>query len=192
MNTERANNGTELYTSKLFELTDTYIGERFGSDEEKVNSHFRDLIFYLSDRLQKIPNEEIEELDAMFEAYVRLCAKYGKLPTVELFAMLAKINPATLTDWKNGEYRSSTAHGKTVKKWLETCRSFVVDELSNSRMPNPNLIFTAKAAYYMRETAPIPAEPQSRLAAQTPEEIAQRYGISYKSDCKIDFPEVPD
>lgn len=33
----------------------------------------------------------------------------------------------------------------------------MIDELSNAKFANPNLIFTAKAAYGMRETSPIPA-----------------------------------
>lgn len=33
----------------------------------------------------------------------------------------------------------------------------MVDELSNNKVANVNLIFTAKAAYGMRETSPIPA-----------------------------------
>lgn len=192
MNTEMAANGTEVYTNRLFELADEYTEERLHGDRGEVNSNFRDLMFYLADRMQKIPNGEIEELDAVFSAYVRLCARYGRLPTVELFAMLVKINPTTLTDWKNGEYRSTT-HSKTVKKWLDICRGFVVDELSNSRTPNPNLIFTAKAAYGLRETSPVPApETHQAITSQTPEEIAAKYGKILTDGEPLQLPELPE
>lgn len=193
MNTEAAVNGSEIYTNKLYQLTDEYIRERLNEDEKKVNSNFRDLIFYLADRISKPDNSDIESLDAMFSAFTRLCARYGRLPTLEAFSWLVGIDRNTFTDWREGRYRLSTAHGSTVKKWLDICKGFVVDELSNSKFANPNLIFTAKAAYYMRETAPIPAtEVPGRIASQTPDEIARKYGIEYKSDCKIEFPEVPE
>ncbi len=192
MNTETAVNGIEVYTGRLFELADEYTEEWLHGDKGEVSSNFRDLIFYLADRMQKIPNGDIEALDAVFSAYVRLCARYGRLPTVELFAMLVKINPTTLTDWKNGEYRSTT-HSKTVKKWLDICRGFVVDELSNSRTPNPNLIFTAKAAYGLRETSPVPApEIHQGITAQTPEEIAAKYGKILTNGEPLQLPDVPE
>ena len=37
MNTETAVNGVEVYTNKLYQLTDEYIRERLNGDEEKVN-----------------------------------------------------------------------------------------------------------------------------------------------------------
>ena len=82
MNTETAVNGIEVYTGRLFELADEYTEEWLHGDKGEVSSNFRDLIFYLADRMQKIPNGDIEALDAVFSAYVRLCARYGRLPTV--------------------------------------------------------------------------------------------------------------
>ncbi|MFG6319539.1 MAG: hypothetical protein K1W33_06795 [Clostridia bacterium] len=157
MNTETANDGIEVYTHRLFALADEYIKERLGGKEEDVQKNFRDLIFFMADRIEKPDNSEIELLDDLFEAYTRVCARYGKLPTLECFSWLVKIDRNTFTDWQKKEYRSSTAHSSTVKKWLNICRGFTVDELSNSKFANPNLIFIAKAAYGMRETAPLPA-----------------------------------
>lgn len=171
MNAEITNDGIEMYTHKIFSLTDEYIQTQLDGDEGKVSDYFRDMIFYVSDRLERPDNDDIDALDNIFSAYVRLCTRYRKLPTLECYSWLVKINRATFTDWSNGEYRSSLSHGNTVKKWLNICKGFAVDELSNSKYANPNLIFTAKAAYGMRETAPIPAMETERKRVLTVDEL---------------------
>lgn len=171
MNTEIVNDGVEIYTHKLFSLVDKYIQERLGGKEEDVAKHFREMIFFMADRIEKPDNSEIELLDGLFGAYIKVCARFGRLPTLECFSWLVKIDRNTFTDWQKKEYRSSTAHSSTVKKWLNICRGFTVDELSNSKFANPNLIFIAKSAYGMRETSPIPAietEHKPYLSADEP------------------------
>lgn len=158
MNTEIANNKMEIYTHKLFELTDQFVNEVMEGNEEKLTKHFRELLFYLSDRIERIDNGDIDELNNLFDSYVRLCCRYDKLPTLEGFSFLTRIHRSTFDDWKNMRYRSSsTDYADTIKRWYDICKSFVVDELSNNKVANVNLIFTAKAAYGMRETSPIPA-----------------------------------
>ena len=161
-------NGVEVYSSRICELADEFIQRELDGDKEKVRGYFASLIFYIADRIEKPSNDDIELLDGIFNIYVRLCAKYLVLPTLEMFSFLVKINRTTFTDWSNGEYRSSTAHGNTVKKWFGICKSFVVNRLHNKPGTDANLIFTAKAAYHMRETAPEPVEykPTNRLASR--------------------------
>ncbi len=157
MNTEIANNRMEVYTNKLFELTDQYINEVLGGDEEKLTKRFRELLFYLADRIEKPDNDDIDGLNNIFDAYVRLCVRYCKRPTIEGFSFMVNINRATFDDWRTGRYRSSdTRYVHSIKTWRDICKSFVIDELSNSNTANVNLIFTAKAAYGMRETSPVP------------------------------------
>lgn len=186
MNAEISNNGTEVYASRLFELVDSYVDERLEGKEDDVGKNFRDMVFYIADRLERPDNSDIEGLDCLFGAYVRLCTRFGRLPTLECFSWLVGIDRNVFTRWAKGECRAhkyytmdgepinnlaawmvchrgedyrteaSTVHSGTVKKWLEICRGFVVDELSNSKAVNPNLIFTAKSAYGLRETSPVP------------------------------------
>lgn len=163
MNTEIASNRMEVYTGRLFELADQFINEKLKGDEEKLTKRFRELLFYLADRIQKPDNDDIDALDNLFDAYVRLCVRYNKLPTLEGFSFLSKIHRSTLDDWKNQRYRANTARfADTVKAWYDICKSFVVDELSNSSSANVNLIFISKSAYGLRETSPIPA-PETEL-----------------------------
>lgn len=179
MNTEIANNGMEVYTNELFSLADEYIQARLAGKEDGVTKQFRDLIFYITDRIEKPDNDDIEALDNMFEAYIRLCAKYSKLPTLEAFSWLVKIDRNTFTDWAKERYRTnSPEHGRTVKKWLEICKGFAIDELSNSKFANPNLIFTAKAAYGLRETSPTPAPETEKLPMLTADQLPRLDGLN--------------
>lgn len=163
MNTEIANNRMEVYTDKLFELADQYIDEVLEGDEEKLTKRFRELLFYVADRIEKPDNDDIDGLDSLFDAYVRLCVRYNKLPTLEGFSFLSRIHRSTLDDWKNMRYRASTTRfADTVKRWYDICKSFVIDELSNNSTANVNLIFISKSAYGLRETAPVPA-PETEL-----------------------------
>lgn len=187
-NTELAYNGVEIYPSKIQELADAYFYQLDDKRQEDIytkSSIFRAMILFIADNIPKPDNNDIELLDDIFNIYIRLCGKYDKLPTLELFSMLIKLNPATITRWSNGEYRCnvyydskgnyikdfpawqlnhkgepyraepSTAHCQTAKKWKEICAGFLMDDLSNSNGTNANKIFTAKAAYGKVETAPV-------------------------------------
>lgn len=88
-NTVTTYNGVEIYTSKITELADQYIN--YELDEERRqsiynnSSIFRAMILYISDRIEKPDNNDIELLDNIFNIYIRLCTKYDKLPTLECF-----------------------------------------------------------------------------------------------------------
>ena len=206
-NTVKAYDGSEIYISKIMELADEFISleldEERGKDIYNKSSIFRAMILYISDNIPKPDNNDVELLDNIFNIYIRLCVKYDKLPTLELFSMLININPATLSKWSSGEYRTniyydsngnyikdfaawqlnhrgepyraepSTAHSQAVKKWKEICAGFLMDDLSNTNGTNANKIFTAKAAYGKVETAPVPVINQEQH--RTAEQIAADY-----------------
>lgn len=181
-------NGVEVYSSRICELADEFIQRELDGDKEKVRGYFASLIFYIADRIEKPSNDDIELLDGIFEIYVRLCAKYKVLPTLEVFSFLIGVERRTITAWSNGDYRNkvyytlggdrikdintwrfnhrgeeyrevpSTAYSDTSKKWFDICRSFTINKLHNKAGTDANLIFVAKAAYGMRETAPVPVE----------------------------------
>lgn len=190
-----------MYIHQLFELCDKFISEELEGDEGKIKRRFRDMVFYISDRIRLPDRNDIQALDSFFDAYVRLCCRCEKLPTMELFAMLTKIDRNTFTDWKRGTYRNrlyytmdgetisnintwrfnhpgqeyrevpSPAYSRTVEKWYSICKGFVIDELSNNNFANANLIFISKAAYGLRETAPLPAEPTEQRQQLSTDEI---------------------
>lgn len=220
-NTVTANNGVEIYTSNIQAYADEFMEKELEAERKDDiytnNSIFTSMLFYISDRISKPDNNDIQLLDSIFNIYIRLCTKYDKLPTLEKFSILININPGTLSDWSSGVVRNniyydskgeyikdfaawklnhrgeqyrvepSTAHSETVKKWKNICKNFLVDSLSNSRGTDANKIFIAKAAYGMVETAPIPV--QNAEQHRTAEQIAADYGpqAALPGDVEPDF-----
>lgn len=157
-NTVKTADGIEVYQHDIYYYADEYIKQELDGDADKLSKRFRDMILYISDRIPKPDHDDIVLLDKIFDIYVRLCSKYERLPTIECYCLLTKIHRSTLNDWGNGVYRSSDKrYADAQKRWLEVCKSFAIDELSNSKVANVNLIFVSKAAYGLRETSPIPA-----------------------------------
>lgn len=156
--------GIEVYQNDIYRLVDEYIDVELDGDTESVADNFVSMIFYIADNIQKPSHDDIELLDNLFDVYVRICAKYKVLPTLEVFSFLTGIHRTTFTDWANGLYRVSSAHGITVKKWFNICKSFTLNRLHNQAGTNSNLIFIAKAAYGMAETAPVQVGNQNSQA----------------------------
>lgn len=156
--------GIEVYQNDIYRLVDEYIDTELDGDSESVTDNFVSMIFYIADNIQKPSHDDIELLDNLFDIYVRICAKYKVLPTLEVFSFLVGIDRNTFTDWSMGRYRVNTAHGSTVKKWFNICKSFTLNRLHNQAGTNSNLIFIAKAAYGMAETAPVQVGNQNSQA----------------------------
>lgn len=163
-NTVKSEVGIEVYQNDIYRLVDEYIDTELDGDTESVADNFVSMIFYIADNIQKPSHDDIELLDNLFDVYVRICAKYKVLPTLEIFSFLVGIDRNTFTDWSMGRYRVSTAHGSTVKKWFGICKSFTLNRLHNQAGTNSNLIFIAKAAYGMAETAPVQVGSQNNQA----------------------------
>ena len=185
-NTTVTEQGIEVYENDIYRLVDEYINtvlqvtpEEFDTQKEYkavVADSFVDMIFYIADRIPKPGTEDIELLDNIFSVYVRICTKYGVLPTLEVFSFLVGIERRTFTKWSNGQYRASTSHGDTVKKWFDICKNCTVNRLNNQPGTNANLIFVAKAAYGMAETAPVQIEQQQDKPRESLEQIKEEFG----------------
>lgn len=173
-------NGIEVYLHDIYYYADEYIEKELEIDRNDpeyrqiVSENFVSMILYIHDNIQKPSNDDIKLLDDIFNIYIRLCSKYRVLPTLECFSFLVGVERRTFTDWSNGKTRRST-HSDTVKKWFDTCKSFTVNRLSNQRGTDANLIFVAKAAYGMAETAPVQQDQVRGIPQQSREEIAARH-----------------
>lgn len=184
-NTITASQNIEVYENKIWLLVDEYINtvlciqqkdydsiEKYKKD---IANNRIDMFFYIADRIEKPSNNDIELLDSIFNIYIRVCGRYGISPTLQMFGILVGINNMTFSDWANGDYRTASTHGITVKKWKETCGAFALDKLHNQDGTNTNLIFACKVAYGMAETAPIPVGQQQGIPQQTAQQIADKY-----------------
>ena len=184
-NTDITSAGIEVYRHDINYYADEYIRneleiDRVDQESKKiVKDSFVDMLFYISDRISKPDNADIKALDNIFSVYVRLCSKYSVNPTLEAFSFLVDIDRNTFTTWANGTYRTAD-HSSTVKKWLNICRGFLVDNLGNSKGTDANKIFIAKAAYGMAETKAVEQE-QITGAKKSIEQIAADIGADPKA-----------
>ena len=158
-NTVRAENGVEVYESKVHELADEYINNL--DDPESINNNpslFTGMIKYIYKHLFKynpVNNDDITVLDDIWGIYTELCYKYNKRPTLLNFSLMVGVSNDTFNAWKNGEYRAgeggaSSAHSLTVKKWLKECESSLVDGATERN--SVGCIFALKANYGYTET----------------------------------------
>ena len=185
LNTITISQNVEVYENKIWLLVDEYINtvlcihqEDYDSIEKykkDISNNRIDMFFYISDRIEKPSNDDIELLDNIFNIFVRICSKYNVLPTLEVFSFLVNINRSTFSDWMRGDYRTSSSHGTTVKKWFDICKNCTVNRLNNQPGTNANLIFVAKAAYGMAETAPVQTAQQDGIPHQTAQQIADKH-----------------
>lgn len=184
-NTDITSAGIEVYRHDINYYADEYIRneleiDRVDQESKKiVKDSFVDMLFYISDRISKPDNADIKALDNIFSVYVRLCSKYSVNPTLEAFSFLVDINRATFTSWNNGDYRTQE-HSDTVKKWMNICKGFLVNNLGNSKGTDANKIFIAKAAYGMAETKAVEQE-QITGAKKSIEQIAADIGADPKA-----------
>lgn len=184
-NTTVTEQGIEVYENDIYRLVDEYINtvlqvtpEEFDTQKEykaTVADSFVDMVFYVHDRIPKPSNDDIELLDKIFNIFVRICSKYSVLPTLEVFSFLVGINRSTFSDWMRGDYRANSSHGTTVKKWFDICKNCTVNRLNNQSGTNANLIFIAKAAYGMAETAPVQVEQKQDTPRQSLEQITAEF-----------------
>lgn len=184
-NTTTTKTGIEVYENQIWQLVDEYIDtvlqinqndyDSIEKYKKEIANNRIDLFFYISDRIEKPNNNDIELLDNIFNIYIRVCGRYGISPTLQMFGILVGINNMTFSDWANGDYRTTSTHGITVKKWKETCGAFALDKLHNQDGTNANLIFACKVAYGMAETAPVQAGQQYGVPQQTAQQIAEKH-----------------
>ena len=169
-NTVRAENGVEVYESRIHELADDYINTL--ADPESINNNpslFTGMIKYIYKKLFK-PNRndkvlynsnsvldtgDIELLDNIWNIYTELCYRYNKRPTLLNFSLLVGIGNDVFNSWIRGEYRvgengASSPHCQTAKKWKAECESSLVDGATERN--SVGCIFALKANYGYTET----------------------------------------
>ena len=169
-NTVRAENGAEVYESRIHELADDYINTL--TDPESINNNpslFTGMIKYIYKHLFKpkrndkvlynsnsvLDTGDIELLDNIWNIYTELCYRYNKRPTLLNFSLLVGIGNDVFNSWIRGEYRTgengaSSPHCQTAKKWKAECESSLVDGATERN--SVGCIFALKANYGYTET----------------------------------------
>ena len=169
-NTVRAENGVEIYESRIHELADDYINTL--TDPDSINNNpslFTGMIKYIYKYLFKpkrndkvlynsnsvLDTGDIELLDNIWNIYTELCYRYNKRPTLLNFSLLVGIGNDVFNSWIRGEYRAgengaSSPHCRTAKKWKAECESSLVDGATERN--SVGCIFALKANYGYTET----------------------------------------
>ena len=169
-NTVRAENGAEVYESRIHELADEYINNL--DDPESINNNpslFTGMIKHIYKNLFKprrndkvlynsnsvLDTGDIELLDNIWNIYTELCYRYNKRPTLLNFSLLVGIGNDVFNSWIRGEYRAgengaSSPHCQTAKKWKAECESSLVDGATERN--SVGCIFALKANYGYTET----------------------------------------
>lgn len=173
--TIRTRSGAVIYADDVHALADEYIDRKCGGDETKPaqsNAEFRKLILYIKQNIEQPDKADVEGLNRLWLIYVGLCVEYNTLPTVDLFFWLCDIYSVDI--FEDSRYKGDrvTAELKSAsKKWYETAKQFLRQDLGTSDRASVNKIFIAKAQYGMVETAPTPA-PQIAQATSNADILA--------------------
>lgn len=143
-NTVKAENGVEVYASKIKEYADEYISRELNNPDDIYNTqcfdgmidyiythvfkpHKGDRIYY-NTRNTVLDTGDIDTLDNIFRELKLLCGKYKKRITLLRFCTLIGIGNDVISQWISGETRAgedgaSSAHCQTAKKWKGECES---------------------------------------------------------------------
>ena len=200
-NTVRAVDGSEIYETRIHEISDEYIERELPEGETSINNNpslFTGMIKYIYKRLFKynpVNNDDITVLDDIWGIYTELCYKYNKRPTLLNFSLMVGVSNDTFNAWKNGEYRAgeggaSSAHSLTVKKWLKECESSLVDGATERN--SVGCIFALKANYGYTETPQRIVITGAQAPALSQEEIRQIADQASKTSIEEIFDGLPD
>ena len=207
-NTVRAENGAEVYETKIHEYADEYINTL--SDPEIINNNpslFTGMIKYIYKHLFKpgkrdkvlsnsnsnLDLSDIDLLDNIWGIYTELCYKYSKRPTILNFSLMIGVDNTTIDSWRRGEYRAgdegtSSTRSQTVKKWLKECESSLVDGATERN--SVGCIFALKANYGYTETPQRVEIVNGQAPEQIAADIAARHMIG--ADHVPELPQLPD
>lgn len=123
-NTEKTQDGVELYTHAINRLADEYISTLDNPDViyNPNTAFFNGMIKYIYNNYFKHnpikDYGDIEYIDSIWDIYTSLCYKYNKYPTIIEFCLMININRETVTSWKNENtrnYRYYTLDGVEIK-----------------------------------------------------------------------------
>ena len=209
-NTVRAENGMEIYESKIHEYADEYINTL--DDPESINNNpslFTGMIKYIYKHLFKpkrndkvlynsnsvLDTGDIELLDNVWNIYTELCYRYNKRPTLLNFSLLVGIGNDVFNSWIRGEYRAgengaSSPHCQTAKKWKAECESSLVDGATERN--SVGCIFALKANYGYTETPQRIEITGAQAPALSQEDIRQIADQASKTSTAELIGELPD
>lgn len=163
-----------------------YVGKRVFPDTKMLKD--KQTVWLEGNKIPTNNNRyDYEILDILCDYYIQLSRRYNKLISTVAFSEFINIPTNTVDVWRDTE--SSTPTFKIWKK-LQGNRE---DSLKDKAVDSGNVmgVFQVGRREYQWDMPGV-REETKRVAAQTPDEIAARYGIEGGSGEQMGIPEVPE
>lgn len=155
----------ENYRSIVFSSADKYQSDWMlkHPDDTFDYKNIPGMFNYIHSCIGYIDIDNIDLLDALWNAYISICLDLKTNPTIGIFGLLLGLDKSALSNWKlrgkNGKGVTSERRN-LVTKWLSQCEDVLSHDLHNADKPSVNKIFVAKAAYGWNDT------PQQQIQEQ--------------------------
>lgn len=192
-NTITAGNGVEIYTHEILRIADEYISELDSPDDMKDANTFLGLLKRIYMELFRavepqryalkttVDTSDVKLLDGIWDIFCSICYRFKHRPSILKFSVMIGVSRQTFFDWKNGKNRGANPeYIYTIQKWLNESETAL--EAGAIESNSIGCIFSLKANFSWRETAPIDNLQISETPRQTPEQIAERYQDAVKPD----------
>lgn len=162
-----------------------YVGKRVFPDNKVLKD--KNTVWLEGNRIPTNNNRyDYNILNILCDYYIQLSRRYNKLISTVAFSEMVNIPTTTMDLWRDTE--PSTATFKIWKK-LQNDRE---DSLKDKAVDSGNVmgVFQVGRREYQWDMPGV-REETKRITAQTPEEIAARYGIASSGE-SVALPEVPE
>lgn len=163
-----------------------YVGKRVFPDNKVLKD--KNTVWLEGNRIPTNNNRyDYNILNILCDYYIQLSRRYNKLISTVAFSEFINIPTNTIDQWRETE--SSTATFKIWKK-LQDDRE---DSLKDKAVDSGNVmgVFQVGRREYQWDMPGV-REETKRIAMQTPEEIAARYGKALPDGARVELPEVPE
>lgn len=134
------------------------------------------------------------DVNLLYELYLFLkefANGYDKVASVPAFKALTGISKQTLSVWRNGR-ASSPSLDRDKKMFLEWLTENEEDDLKEFNLRMPIGAQERLNVDYGRREVKVSVRAEAAEIAQTPEEIAARYGKALPDGARVELPEVPE
>lgn len=163
-----------------------YVGKRVFPDTKVLKD--KNTVWLEGNRIPTNNNRyDYNILNILCDYYIQLSRRYNKLISTVAFSEFVNINVGVIDQWREQEPTSTSYE---IWKKLQGNRE---DSLKDKAVDSGNVmgIFQVGRREYQWDMPGV-REETKRITAQTPEEIAARYGIEDGKGARAELPEVPE
>lgn len=163
-----------------------YVGKRVFPDTKVLKD--KHTVWLEGNRIPTNNNRyDYNILNILCDYYIQLSRRYNKLISTVAFSEFVNINTDTVDRWRDDEPSTPTFG---IWKKLQGKRE---DSLKDKAVDSGNVmgIFQVGRREYQWDMPGV-REETKRITAQTPEEIAAKYGKVLPDGARVELPEVPE